>query len=165
MLVEFREFGWLERKTSSLELAELGWASHRADGLDRLIIAISPEAFELSADHLLIKLDIMSDDDVGGVEVSEYLIHDLLDIRCILDITIVDAMDLRRGKRDRDARSDQDIDTIYLDETINRVNISEDPRELNHIRLLIESSSSYRETGRFCIEDECFHRWIIVWYL
>jgi len=123
-----------------------------------LIIAITPETLEFSSDHFFIELDIVPDDDIGCVEISENLVHYFLYIWSILHITIVDPMNLRRGKRDRDAWSDEDIDPICFDETIDRVNISEDPRELNHIRLLIESSSSYRETGRFCIEDKCFHR-------
>ena len=157
VFVELRELRWLECKSSSLELAVIGRSSHGTDSFDRLIIAVSPETLEFGPDDILIVFYIVPNYDIGGIEESKNLVHNLFDIGSILYVTVVDSMDLRCRKRDGDAWFHEDIYAVEFRESVHTIYFPEDSCKLYDVRLFIEITVTNRESCRFSIEYECFH--------
>lgn len=79
-----------------MELAVFGGGSHRAEGLHRLVVTLPSEAGKLVAEDLLIEFHIVSDDEIGGIEVSEDRVGHIFDIGSVGHVAIVDAVDLGR---------------------------------------------------------------------
>jgi hypothetical protein len=158
MFVELGKLRWLKGETSPLELAVLRRASHSTDALDGLVIAVPIETLEFRSYHLLIILYIVSNDDIGRIEVPKELIHYLFYIWSVLHIAVVYTVNLGRRKRNRDTWTNEYVDTLYLYESVHGIHLAENTRELDYIWLLVESSVANGKSGGFCVEYECFHR-------
>ena len=102
----------------------------------------------------------MSYHEIRPVEVFEESVDDILNGGSILDMLVADAMDLRRDERNGDLRLDQLIDPLDLHESPFSGDLSENPGELDDVRLIFKGSGTVGEPGGLRIEYECFHRLI-----